>query len=259
MRLFALAALFASISTPALAGQIVLGDEQFYSKGRYVAWNGPWCRLYDPTFVAGVYNDTMGINDQTFPLGTLISWSMPSAAKRSAACPVYGYMALSIGNYDGGKPLISLPPMKAKDLSVLYVEHNFAIAGGADDFDVLQELYLTSVKGDASTKVVEIGWFLHSPISTVKYVRSGTQLGTYVSPTNGRSWIVAKSGTFITFMPKDTLDALTGPTNIKDALVWLKSKGAITGEEWFNGMAIGVEPLGNGGTMVVNNWKVSYR
>jgi hypothetical protein len=260
MRLFyALATLFAALSTPAMAKQIALGDEQFYSKGGYIAWASPWCRLFDPTLTTGQYNDSIALSDTTFPNGTLISWSMPTPAKRAAACPVYGYMALSIGNYDGGSPKVALPSLQAKNISVLYVTHNFTITGNSEDFDVLQELYLTSVKGDASSKVIEIGWFLHTPTTTAAFVRSGQQIGTFVAPGTTTQWIVAKNGTFVTFMPATGKDMLTAGLNIKDALTWLQTKGIITGNEWFNGMSIGVEPLGNSGTMAITQWNVGYR
>lgn len=260
MRLiFALATAVALLSSPARAAQVALGDEQFFSKGAYVAWASPWCRLFDPTFTQGKYNDAITLDDVTFPNGTLISWSMPTVAQRPSVCPVYGYMAVSIGNYDGGTPKAKITPLQAKNISVLYVEHDFAATGGVEDYNVLQELYLTSVKGDATAKVIEIGWFLHTPKTTADFVRYGQQLGTYTAPGTSTAWIVAKNGTFVTFMPATGKDYPVGGINVKAALTWLQTQGVITGDEWFNGMSIGIEPLGSSGTMAIKRWNVGYR
>ena len=59
------------------------------------------------------------------------------------------------------------------------------------------------------------------------------------------------------FIPAD--DVLTGTIDCKAALDFLRAKGQLTGEEWFNGIAFGIEPVTGSGSLRVESWAVDYR
>ncbi|QIF03117.1 hypothetical protein [Roseimicrobium sp. ORNL1] len=192
----------------------------------------------------------------SFPANVEFTWYWPLTAPKESG--VYGYNAVSFGSYDGGVPQTPITPRQVKDIGALEVNYGFDAARPVGDFNVLAEFFLTkSVGGD---KVAEIGFFLRPAKSAVEFVNAGEQLGTYTDA-SGRVWKVAVQpaphGPFYMFLPSAEVPA--GSIDFKAALSFLQGKGKVSGEEWFNGLAFGIEPITGSGSVRVQSLTVNYK
>ncbi len=108
-------------------------------------------------------------------------------------------------------------------------------------------------------KIAEIGFFLRAAKSAMPYAEAGEQLGTYTDSFK-RAWKVAKQagpqGPYFMFIPVG--DVLEGTIDFKAGLDFLKEKKQVTGEEWFTGLAFGVEPITGSGSVKVESLSVKY-
>jgi hypothetical protein len=230
-------------------------DAMSYSKGQYGAYASPWSTLYDNTIRLGTdYADSITIDPLAFTGSSVIAWHWPNHV--SALTGVWGYNFLFYGNYDNSSPAVRVTPRQVKNITTLRQDYTVATTTG--DFNVLNEFYLTSDSGNAAAKVVEIGYFPHSSASGKRFHDSGTQFGSF-QDTFGESWVVAKQGTFYMLMPPNDGEMLSGSIDVKAALAFLIAKRVITGNEWFNGIALGVEPVSGTGRLTVSNWTVTYQ
>lgn len=188
---------------------------------------------------------------------------------------VRGYMHLSRGNYDGGAPSVSTPSKRVSALTTFTETVAWYNFGSNPYFNVLEEFYLTSTSGNPNTKTAEIGFFLHAPPSTLSYLNVGESkivngvevghpninYGNYTSNIDGSIWVCRSlynpskpAARYITFVQKvgntvgvDYASGVTKTFDKKHVLQWLIGKGAITGNEFINGAAIGIEPTFEGG------------
>jgi hypothetical protein len=53
-------------------------------------------------------------------------------------------------------------------------------------------------------------------------------------------------------------DVVIGSIDVKATLNFLMAKGVITGAEWFNGIALGVEPVSGSGELRLTKWAMTY-
>jgi hypothetical protein len=99
-------------------------------------------------------------------------------------------------------------------------------------------------------------------------------LGVDESAAIGRSpsirWTVARrqsnyfKTSYYLFRPSDESDQLASTVDVKALLNWLRSANQktgqvyLTGEEYFNGMATGVEPIKNSGSARFQSISVTY-
>ena len=108
--------------------------------------------------------------------------------------------------------------------------------------------------------MAEIGFFLHAANSAIPFADAGEQLGNFTDSSD-RAWKVgvqtAPAGPYYMFIPEG--DVLTGTVDFKAGLDFLRSKGRLTGEEWFNGLAFGIEPVTGSGSVQVQNLSVTYK
>lgn len=245
----------ALLASPAHSGRrgevaTILPDRTAFTRGSFLAFASPQ---------AAGGSDSISVRSSAFPNGTTINWAWPS----TPCAGVCGYMEVTYGNYDSGVPQTPVTSRQAKNITTLTEEFNLSTAGDTTQFNVLDEFYLTSTQGDANTKVIEIGWFLNASASAVSYFNSVTQLGTYTDA-YGRVWKVAQdptggsAGNYVMQMLANGSPLLVGAIDKKAALAFLTSQGKITGNEWFNGMAIGIEPVSGTGSMQVARWTVVY-
>lgn len=262
---FSLAAapwLLASLSAPLSEGGgrpvVILQDRQPYYRSSYQAFASPWSTYLDKSFVRGRdYADTIRIAPARFPDGTRFDTCWPTRPPTKSG--VWGYNALSFGNYDGGRPPKPVPPTRVLDIKRLNERFAFRYAG-SPFFNLLTEFYLTSIAGDENAKVMEIGFFLHTPQTTTVYARAGTFLARY-RDRQGRTWEIRRQGSYLLIIPVGGEDVLSGVLEIAPLLSLLMEKRVLTGREWFNGIAFGMEPAPGGGNtrLVVDHWRVEYR
>jgi hypothetical protein len=237
---------------------IVLPDAELYTKGLYSAYAAPFSAEVDKRLKRGVdYYDTITLNPRRFPDETLFDMRWP--ARSDIPTGVWGFHALSFGNYGGGPVDKLIPPRRARDIRVLTATFDYS-HGGSDNFNLLTEFFLTSRPGDASARVWEIGFLLHVPSTTKAFMDAGQQLGTF-SDAQGKSWRLVRKGSYFMVSPADGRTVRRGILDYGAVLRRLRKTGAIGGNEWFNGIAFGAEPtLGGGRTwLLVHHWRVTYR
>ncbi len=70
--------------------------------------------------------------------------------------------------------------------------------------------------------------------------------------------VVTDVGSTKTVVEREMADVLSGTVDFKAALDFLLKKGKLTGEEWFNGVAFGVEPIRGSGSLELRKLDVSY-
>lgn len=117
------------------------------------------------------------------------------------------------------------------------------------DENILNEFYLTTVAGNARTKVAEIGFFWNAAGTTVGYFNSGTACSSYTDPT-GRKWncrylLDGSAGKYIMFYSGGQVFNTT--LYSKAMLASLVSKGLVSDALYVNRVAIGVEPVRGAG------------
>jgi hypothetical protein len=116
------------------------------------------------------------------------------------------------------------------------------------DFNVLTEFFLT--REDAEQKVAEIGFLPRPARSAVEFANSGEQIGIF-QDAEKRQWKVAVQGSpagpYYMFMP--AREVLSATVDFRAALDFLSGKGRLTGDEWFRGLAFGVEPISGSGSL----------
>lgn len=235
-----------------------LGDRQPFEKGHYAAFAQPWAGAEDRVLKhwAG-FADRISIEPARFPRDSEIAWAWPWAP-HGTAVGVWGYDFLSYGQYDGGSEEVALTPKRVRDITVLRQTFDWRRAMTIGDANLLTEFYLRSNPADSESKLLEIGWFLHTPDRTRKFVENGKQIGVFVDG-QGRKWRVSLDEKYCTLMPLDGQDIPSGSLDMLEALRWLQSKGVVRGDEWFTGVAFGAEPLWGAGKIQVKRWGVEYR
>lgn len=240
------------------ASQLVLPAKTPFTKGTYFAfaqpWGGEevaWARPWAP------YADALAIDIGSFPAGTSMNWRWPPFIAHNGP-GVWGYIQVSHGNYDGGPPEVEVPQRRVRDIRALRQSFAWRIDTSWGDGNVLTEFYLRSSPTDVNAKLLEIGWFLHAPESTRKFVRGSRQVGIYTDET-GRRWQVALAEKFCMFLPETDADIPSGSLDMLRALVWLQEQGLVRGDEWYSGVAIGVEPVRGFGRYQLDRWSVDLR
>ncbi len=185
-----------------------------------------------------------------------MDWRWPEAAHTQP----YGINFVAWGNYNYAVVSAPIPSRAVSEIAEL--TQSFAYSYTGQDFNTLTEFYLTTVAGDSSTKVAEIGWFLHTPAATMAFLNASTNWGVYTDD-QGRKWNCRRSasgdaGNFIMFVPQDGADILAGTINAKHALDWLVSQNRINPALFFNGWGFGSEPLRSTGSLTITALNHTY-
>jgi hypothetical protein len=246
-----------SANSRPVSSRVVLQDGQNYFQGSFGAYASAWGTFFDKSLVRGKdYADTITLRPDRFPAGTVIDTWWPLTMPNKG---VWGYHSIFYGNYDGGHPPEAVKPRRVRDIRQLDQDFSFRYTGSAK-FNLLTEFYLTGRAGDNAAKIIEIGFFLHTPEETMKFIRNGDYIATYRDATR-REWRITRSGTYVTIVPTDGADIPDGRIDMLQVLNLLIKTGTITGAEWFNGIAFGLEPtVGAGKTrLLIRDWRVHYK
>jgi hypothetical protein len=245
---------FRSVQAP--RGAIVKYDGQNYYEGRYIAYAADWSAASGRiNLQRGVdYRNVLIIQPGQFPARTTIQWHWPD---RTAKTGVYGYNHLAWGYYAGGVPKEQVRSAQVADIAELVTDFDVAVSAERGEFNVLSETFLTLKERDFSTRDVEIGFLTDASPTARRFAGRAKQFGTWVDP-GGRAWNVTLHDKYCMFIP--VRGAMhRGRIHYGAAMKWLVARDVLTGREWFNGLAIGVEPVSGMGAMDVKRWRVTYR
>lgn len=236
---------------------VTLGSEQPFMQGRNVAMAGPWSRWVDPSIKD--FSNSIRIDTGSWPRDTFIQWRFPA---KVASTGVYGYNYLAFGQYWDLKPPVTVPPKSFRAIKTLKFHTAIERAGDASGFNILAEYFVTKKPGDIGSRTAEVGWLLHMPDLSAKYFRMGKQVGSF-RDSAGRDWIVAShrdgaAGHYIMIAPRSGDADLSAPIDALAAMRWLAARGEIGLDGYFNGMAVGIEPLKGSGSATIRRFDVFY-
>jgi hypothetical protein len=238
-------------------GRAPFADKQTFSRGQYMAFAQPWGgdKIANGGAVAG--SDEIRVDLARFPDNTGISWRWPLHRPTGVSVGVWGYNIVAFGAYDGGTTDVAVPPRRVKAIKALKQTFDWSYSAPAGDANLLTEFYLRSDPANSESKLIEIGWFLHTPKASAAFAAQAKPIGSYTDP-QGRRWNVTMDERYCMFVPADQADIATGEIDMLAALGWLRTKRLVTGEEWFSGVAIGAEPVWGIGHVEIKHWAVTY-
>jgi hypothetical protein len=248
MRRTDLSVLLAALMLSSSAHAETIKEQQQYLKGCWGAYNGPWSTYGGPLKAGVDFGDLTNINEAIFPNGTSMSWYFPKTPPTNAG--VYGYNAITFGDFSNGPIANCIPAKQLKDIKELALHYSVSWTSSAGDFNVLSEMYAYTKPSSASSYVAEIGFLPKQSATGVAYAKAGKSLGTF------GAWTVYQQGKYYMFTGGG---AATGDLDFLGAANFLKSKGVLTGDEWFTGLGFGVEPIFGGGYLSVSTMAVTYQ
>eukprot|EP01113_Clastostelium_recurvatum_P018904 TRINITY_DN22287_c0_g1_i1.p1 TRINITY_DN22287_c0_g1~~TRINITY_DN22287_c0_g1_i1.p1 ORF type:complete len:275 (+),score=50.71 TRINITY_DN22287_c0_g1_i1:23-826(+) len=235
---------------------IILHDNTNYFKDEWDAYLSPWGKGTITDF-----SETMTIYPSTFPNNTLISFSWPPMPDN--AVHITAYLAIDYGDYYGTRDPRPITPAQINSISQLLLTHdvtfnNSVVPNGGND--VIYDLFLTSTPNGDNNHLFEIEVFVYTPTFALWYMNSLAQIGKV--NVSGVEWTVTFS------KASNPHDILIYPTNLAPIpkatidlnamFTYLKQKSILTGQEYYNGHAFGVETVRGEGTLRVNTLSVQY-
>ena len=228
----------------------------------------PWWALNSTwnkgALVNGVdFGETIFFRENAYPDATVFQWAWPGSPPASG--DTYAYPCLILGTYADQVPLTNIPALSINNINSLNMIHDIVIGGGQEDnFSVKYSSLLSPVAGPSSTPVAEIDIYLHVPSyrqaefdafpSNQKYAFTDSQ---------GTAWTIIDNpgGNPHQFVMFKTgyADILTYSVDLKSLLVQVKANGLLTGNEFFTGITLGVEPKQGSGITTINSVDYVYQ
>ncbi|MFT8244070.1 hypothetical protein [Roseomonas sp. BN140053] len=267
--------MIASILVSAAAGAdgaLLRTNFQSFTTGSYGGYAGIWYLNLDPTLGLGRnaiedvdYTSNLVVYPSSFPNNTTVRWRVPNRPPTKAG--VYGYLLLHYGNYQQSSVQSAITPRPLTGITDLTTQTAFTYSGQYnrhDEAGILHEMWLTSeARGNGQSvdeyAKFELGCFLRTARTTVAYMNRSTQVGTYHDGI--REWTIAVDYTlqvpFIMLRPTDRADVV-GEVMWVGIFRYLMQKGILTGGEFFNGLAVGVEPRQGQGSVTFDRFEVRY-
>ncbi len=228
----------------------------YQNGGPFWAMNSTW---NNSGLTNGVdYTQTISMNTGTFPNGTAIAWSWPNTP---ASGNVYSYPAVFYGTYQAWpSPAISIPAKQINNISALQLSFNLTLGGSLQKYDAIFDMYLKSTPGQ-NNGAFEVEIDVHTPTYFSDWV--GTLSQSHYTDSQGLAWTIASNPganpPMILFVPSDFRDLTNYTVDFKALLNAAKNAGLITGNEYFDGLALGNEPQMGSGSMTINSFSVNYQ
>lgn len=240
------------------AGTLLNGNFQSYAASPYSAYTGMWGVNVLPQNANLQATSTLRVFPATFPKGSVFTWNVTRDPNWSG---VEGYLSTSYGNYDGSPGRITPWPVYA--ITALSVAVGWTYTGDASS-GLLCECWLspTAAATGPVPKSYEVAFFPKTSTTSLAYFNGLSAVGSgSFTDTNGVVWNVRvdTGGTYPYFIAcrPGGVD-FQGPLPFKDYFAFLIAAGKITGNEWFNGVAFGVEPYSGAGTLGVTDFTATY-
>lgn len=244
------------------ASAIVIPDRTNYTVGQFLSYSSPYNAAGTACVVGSTCGDLIRIPAVGYPNGTTASWTWPKLGCGASGGGLCGYVGqVTYGNYDSGVPKVAVTPVQVAAM------HNFieqiqlsSVTGSSSDFNILNEFYLTSVRGNAATKVAEIGFFENLSDMGQLYFASGTPCASYTD-LNRHVWACryqqgGSSGAY--FMYYSGARVLSATLDFKAVINSLLSQHRLSSAGlWVNGVAVGIEPMRNSGSYTVSKFSIT--
>lgn len=229
---------------------VLAGPSQTYLASPYSAWDGMWGSNR-------AFTCSLNIVPARFPAGTRFAWNIDPT---NYAGLVNGYFFTAYGNYDDSPG--SITPRQVKNITTLSATIGWTLTGDPSG-GLLSELWLSPAAAATGpvSKTYEVAFmpYLGSEVSAWVAGLSAVGSGSFVDG-NGVTWNVAHTGGgqdyFVAYRPGYA--SFQGVLPFRDYLTFLQASGMITGNEWINGLAFGVEPRRGAATLTVDQFSVAY-
>ena len=237
---------------------VIPGNFQSYAAGPYGAYTGMW-GLYLPQNDDLSAKSSMRVVPARFPRNTLFSWDVTPDPDWDG---VNGYLHLSYGNYDDSRGTIT--PRRVNDITDLTVNIDWTYTGDPAS-GLLSECWLTPVSTPSGKidKLYEVAFFPKVSGHASTYLASLPLVGTgSFTDSSGVDWNVREGASdsgkpyYIAYRPGYA--EFRGALPYNNLFSFLVGAGKITGNEWFNGVAFGVEPYRGSASLAVGDFNISY-
>jgi len=238
-------------------------QQQAASPLPYWTYNSTWNQN---GLVNGVdFVQTITMDPSRFPEGTVIKWSWPQDTP--AQGNVYSYPMLVYGTYPGLRaPITNIAAKQINDIDTLKLSHRLSIGGSTGQFAVLYDGFLSKVPvpgTDYSNAIYEIEVHCHTPTYFSAWLDNGSHPKFSFTDSRGTRWSIFDNpdakARMIVFVRADYGDLLDYTVDMKELLLAAKSNGLLTGNEYWTGTGLGVEPQMGFGSLTINSFSVDYR
>jgi len=245
-----------------VASVIVVPDLTNYSVGQFLSYSNPYNAFTTACVLGSTCGDSVRIFATTYPSGTSASWTWPKLGCGSAGAAICGYVGqVTYGNYDGGVPKVAVAPVQVAAM------HNFkeqiqltGVTGSSSDYNILNEFYLTTVRGASNTKVAEIGFFENLSDFGKLFFASSTPCAAYTD-LSGHVWACryhsgGSANNYIMYYAGAPV--LSTTLDFKAVIYSLLNQHLVSSAGlWVNGLAVGIEPYRNSGSYTVSKMAVT--
>lgn len=243
----------------------LIGNFQSYSASLYQAYLGMWSE-----FLPTIDQPVLAVSDllvysATFPAQTTISWDVTPSSSWGG---VNGYLAVAYGNYDDSAGTIT--PKQVKNITTLQLNVNWTFSGTDTQSGLLSECWLTTTShatggtspSDGGDAVAEVGFLPKVSPSAQSYVAGLPSVGGgSFTDSLGVTWNVKYDSSltptyYIAYLP--SYASHQGVFDFKSYFTFLTTSSKITGNEYFNGAAFGVEPKSGAGSLLISSYTPTY-
>ena len=238
------------VGTPVGTPTTITGTDVGYGSSPYYAWQG----IYAGNVTA--YSGSIVVYPNSFPSNTTINWNL--TPKSGLTNTINAWSHVDYGNYQGDP--VSITPAQNKNITALQLNVNWTLAGVAPQ-DVLSELWLTTssdASGGFSDYDFEVGFLPYVSPGIHGWLAGLTSEGTFTD-VDGVTWNIARGTSGVDNVPYLVVylpgyASHEGVLDFGSFLAALRSKGVITGNEWVNGVAFGVESDTGAGSLTINSY-----
>jgi hypothetical protein len=218
-----------------------LPEQTFFSKGPYSAFAFTFAAVGRRDLaMPRDYGAQWTLDPAEFPRGAELEWTVP-VGPLPLPFGVWGYHHIDYGNYDASLQKESIEPRRVCEVTGLEVSFDVEWSGSRR-FNLLSEVWLTRTgsrtESNSTRALLEVGFLLYS--ADRDFHNKGQPIGRGFSD-GRRTYTVRRTGKYITFAPDE--DVASGDANFGAALKYLMTEGVISGSEFVNGVAFGVEPI----------------
>lgn len=244
----------ASQVTSAKVGSIIKsGNSQSYSKAP--AWSAflGMFGVFIPQNDHLVFTCSMQVFPAVFPALTIINWDVTPDPDWGE---INGYLHADYGNYEDSPGTIT--PRQLKNITAMSMDADWTFTG-SNLSGLLCECWPTTTSrpsGSLTDKVAEVGFLPKCSPSSQAFaaglpaVGSGSFVDSF-----GVTWNVgldnSQAQPYYVATRVGYVDH-HGPMDFKAYFAFLQASGKLTGNEYFNGVGFGVEPLSGAGSLTIN-------